>query len=179
MRLFNKITGKVYKFGDDIDTDQIFPGRYLYLTLPSEIATHVMEGADPNFYEKIKEKGGIIVAGKNFGCGSSREHAARVLLSAGIKAVIAFSFARIFFRNAINVGLPILESSELFKIINPEEKVEIDIEQGKIIKLESKETLSIESKMPEQIFQIIRSGGLIAFLKKYGREAYHQDYSRN
>jgi len=100
------IKGKVFKIGDDIDTDQIYPGRYLYLTSPEEMAVHAMEDIIPDFYKKIEGEDWIIVAGKNFGCGSSREHAPRAILCAGIKAVVTESFGRIFYRNALNVGLP-------------------------------------------------------------------------
>jgi 3-isopropylmalate/(R)-2-methylmalate dehydratase small subunit len=171
-----EITGKAYIFGDDIDTDQIYPGRYLYLTLPNEMTRHVMEDADSHFYKKIKNNGGIIVAGKNFGCGSSREHAARVLLSAGIKAVIAHSFARIFFRNAINVGLPIFQVSNIYEKINEGEMLTIDISQGIITILKNNKEYKIENKMPMEMISLLRSGGLIPFLKKYGREAYHKNY---
>ncbi|MDD4363510.1 MAG: 3-isopropylmalate dehydratase [Atribacterota bacterium] len=168
-----EITGKAYIFGDDIDTDQIYPGRYLYLTLPIEMARHAMEDADPNFYEKIKDDGGIIIAGKNFGCGSSREHAARVLLSAGIKAVIASSFARIFFRNAINVGLPIFQVSNFYKKITEREMLKINISQGIITTQKDNKDYKVENKMPGEIISLIQSGGLIPFLKKYGTNAFH------
>ena len=174
MEFSEVITGKAYKFGHDIDTDQIFPGRYLYLTLPDEMVQHVMEGVDSDFYERIKEKGGMIVAGKNFGCGSSREHAARALLYAGVKAVIAVSFARIFFRNAINVGLPIFQSPDLYASVNDGEMIKINISQGKIYHQSKRKTFSMEGRMSEQIMQLIRSGGLIPFLRKFGKNAYHQ-----
>lgn len=177
MEIAKEITGKVYQFGDDIDTDQIYPGRYLYLTLPDEMAKHIMEDADSHFYEKIKEDGAIIMAGKNFGCGSSREHAARVLLYAGVKAVIAKSFARIFFRNAINVGLPIFQSAEPSPAIVSGAIVNINITQGTITNISNVEIVKIEVKLPEQMIQLIQSGGLIPFLKKYGRKAYHQKFS--
>ena len=108
----NQIEGKVFIFGDNIDTDQIYPGRYLELTEPQDIAAHVMEGADATFPSKVSP-GAIIVAGKNFGCGSSREHAVITLLAAGVRAVVARSFARIFYRNAINRGLCVVEIPEL------------------------------------------------------------------
>jgi 3-isopropylmalate/(R)-2-methylmalate dehydratase small subunit len=103
-----KVLGKVLKFGDNIDTDVILPGKYLVLTDPKELAKHAMEGLDKEFSKKA-EKGVVIVAGENFGCGSSREHAPIALKNAGVKAIIAKSFARIFYRNAINIGLPVLE----------------------------------------------------------------------
>jgi 3-isopropylmalate/(R)-2-methylmalate dehydratase small subunit len=170
----NEIVGKAYIFGDDIDTDQIYPGRYLYLTLPDEMARHAMEDADFQFYEKIKDEGGIIVAGKNFGCGSSREHAPRVLLSAGIKAVIATSFARIFFRNAINVGLPIFQVANFCKEINEGEMIKIDINQG-LITIFNNKKFDIENKIPKRMINLIQIGGLIPFLKKYGKNAFHSN----
>ena len=109
----DKIEGKVWKFGDDIDTDIIIPGRYLVLTDENELAKHAMEGVDPEFHRKAQD-GDIILAGKNFGCGSSREHAPIALKAVGISAVVAESFARIFYRNAINVGLPLLESEKFY-----------------------------------------------------------------
>ncbi|HIC86937.1 MAG TPA: 3-isopropylmalate dehydratase small subunit, partial [Aquificae bacterium] len=105
------LKGRAFKFGDDIDTDQIIPARYLNTSDPNELAKHCMEDADPTFASKVR-KGDFIVAGKNFGCGSSREHAPLAIKAAGVSAVIAKSFARIFFRNAINIGLPILECPE-------------------------------------------------------------------
>jgi 3-isopropylmalate/(R)-2-methylmalate dehydratase small subunit len=168
------IIGKAYIFGDDIDTDQIYPGRYLYLTLPNEMARHAMEDADSRFYEKIKDEGGIIVAGKNFGCGSSREHAPRVLLSAGIKAVIATSFARIFFRNAINVGLPIFQVANFCKEINESDIIKIDINQG-LITIFNNKKFDIENKIPKRMINLIESGGLIPFLKTYGKNAFHSN----
>jgi 3-isopropylmalate/(R)-2-methylmalate dehydratase small subunit len=107
------IEGKIFKVGNDIDTDQIYPGRYLYLTLPDEIAVHVMEDIIPDFYKKIEGENWIIVAGKNFGCGSSREHAPRAILCAGIKAVVAESFGRIFYRNQAVLQLPLLPMNKI------------------------------------------------------------------
>jgi len=160
------ITGKVFKVGDDIDTDQIYPGRYLYLTLPDEIAVHAMEDIIADFYKKIEGENWIIVAGKNFGCGSSREHAPRAILCAGIKAVVAESFGRIFYRNALNVGLPIVKCPGIVKEIHQEDLIRVNLEEGLIILNASGKTLSIE-KFPLQLLAILESGGLIPYLKKF------------
>lgn len=122
------ITGKVWKFGDNIDTDLIIAARYLNTSDPHELAKHVMEDADPDFVKKL-QPGDIIVAGENFGCGSSREHAPIALKAAGVAAVVAKSFARIFYRNAFNMGLPIFELSETDKI-NEGDLISIDMEKG-------------------------------------------------
>ena len=160
------ITGKVFKVGDDIDTDQIYPGRYLYLTLPDEIAAHAMEDIIPDFSKQIAEEDWIMVAGKNFGCGSSREHAPRALLCAGIKAIVAESFGRIFYRNALNVGLPIVKCSGIVKKVQQGDLIQVNLEEGLIILSASGKTLSIE-KYPLQLLSILKSGGLIPYLKKY------------
>ena len=124
-------TGKLWKFGDDIDTDAIIPARYLTTADPKELAAHVMEDADKEFPNKVKP-GDIIVAGKNFGCGSSREHAPIAIKGAGISAVVAKSYARIFYRNAFNIGLPIFESPDLPDSIGEGDIVEIDADSGVI-----------------------------------------------
>jgi len=167
------ITGKAFKLGDDIDTDQIYPGRYLHLTSPEEMAVHVMEDAVPNFYKKIEGEDWIIVAGKNFGCGSSREHAPRVILCAGIKAVVAESFGRIFYRNAINVGLPIIKCPGIVKEVKQGDLIQLNLKEGLIIFNASGKTLSIE-KFPLQLLTILKSGGLISYLKKYGKYSYQK-----
>ncbi|RKY77847.1 3-isopropylmalate dehydratase small subunit, partial [candidate division KSB1 bacterium] len=123
------LQGKVWQFGDDINTDLIVPARYLNTSDPQELATHCMEDVDPEFTKKIA-RGDVIVAGKNFGCGSSREHAPLAIKSAGIACVIAKSFARIFFRNAINIGLPILESQDAIEEIVTGNVVKIDLAAG-------------------------------------------------
>jgi len=153
--------GRVWKFGDDVDTDVIIPGRYLVLTDEKELAKHLMEGSDPKFSEKVK-KGDIIVAGKNFGCGSSREHAPIAIKGAGISAVVAESFARIFYRNAINVGIPLLESKDISKNVSNGDEIEIDLEKG-IIKKDKREFKF--KKLPEFIVEILKKGGLIPYLK--------------
>jgi len=120
------IKGRTWRFGADIDTDAIIPARYLNTSDPEELARHVMEDADPGFPEKVKP-GDIIVADKNFGCGSSREHAPIAIKAAGIQAVVAKSFARIFYRNAFNIGLPIFESSEASEKIREGDEIEIEV----------------------------------------------------
>src|SRR5690554_5101274 len=131
--------GKVWKFGNDIDTDAIIPARYLNTSDPQALAQHVMEDADPTFPQKVVP-GSIIVALKNFGCGSSREHAPLAIKAAGISCVIAHSFARIFYRNAINIGLPILESPEAAEKIAAGDEVRVDLNSGTIYNLTSGET---------------------------------------
>jgi len=158
------IKGKVLKYGDDINTDVIFPGRYLAITDPEEMAEHAMEDLDKDFLKKLKEAN-IIVAGKNFGCGSSREQAATCLKYAGVKAIVAKSFARIFFRNAINQGIPIIETKEAVDNIDEGVEIEIDTEKG-IIKNLTKGTSFLFTPLPPFIQDIIDAGGLINSLKK-------------
>ncbi|HEC86675.1 MAG TPA: 3-isopropylmalate dehydratase small subunit [Thermoplasmatales archaeon] len=158
------IKGKVLKYGDDINTDVIFPGRYLAITDPKEMAEHAMEDLDKDFLKKLKEAN-IIVAGKNFGCGSSREQAATCLKYAGVKAIVAKSFARIFFRNAINQGIPIIETKEAVDKIDEGDEIEIDTENG-IIKNLTKGTGFSFTPLPPFIQDIIDAGGLINSLKK-------------
>ena len=165
------IKGKVFKIGDDIDTDQIYPGRYLYLTSPEEIASHAMEDIIPDFSKKIEEEDWMIVAGKNFGCGSSREHAPRAILCAGIKAVVAESFGRIFYRNAINVGLPIVKCSGIVKKVQQGNLIRVNLKEGLIVLGTSEKTLSIE-KFPPQLLAILKSGGLIPYLRKFKKYSH-------
>lgn len=159
-----KFTGKVHKFGANIDTDAIIPARYLNTFDPSELARHCMEDADQEFPNKVKP-GDIIVADKNFGCGSSREHAPIAIKGAGISCVIADSFARIFYRNAINIGLPILESPEAAAAIQEGDTVEVDLESGKIKNLRSGEEYRA-TPFPEFMQGIISQGGLISYVKE-------------
>ncbi|NMC26697.1 MAG: 3-isopropylmalate dehydratase small subunit [Syntrophomonadaceae bacterium] len=159
-----KFTGKVHKFGANIDTDAIIPARYLNTVDPSELARHCMEDADQEFPNKVKP-GDIIVADKNFGCGSSREHAPIAIKGAGISCVIADSFARIFYRNAINIGLPILESPEAAAAIQEGDTVEVDLESGKIKNLRSGEEYQA-TPFPEFMQGIISQGGLINYVKE-------------
>ncbi len=158
-----KVLGKVLKFGDNIDTDVILPGKYLVLTDPKELAKHAMEGLDKEFSKKA-EKGVIIVAGENFGCGSSREHAPIALKNAGVKAIIAKSFARIFYRNAINIGLPVLECKEAFEKIEENDEVLIDLSNGEIIDKTKNLTLKF-IPLPSFLLDILNQGGLIKKLK--------------
>jgi len=156
-----KIKGKAWIFGDDIDTDAIIPGKYLRTTDMRVFADHVLEGIDPEFAGKV-EKGDIIVAGRNFGCGSSREQAVLAIKHAGVGCVVAATFARIFFRNAINIGLPILETGTTISC-EQGDAIEIDIENGIV------ETGGCEytgSKMPDFLREILLDGGLVAHRKK-------------
>ncbi|MFA6224338.1 MAG: 3-isopropylmalate dehydratase small subunit [Desulfomonilaceae bacterium] len=162
--------GKVWKFGDDVNTDEIIPARYLNITDPIKLAEHVMEDADPDFPSKVTP-GDIIVAGKNFGCGSSREHAPVALKGAGIACVIAASFARIFFRNAFNMGLLIFESSEASVGIKEGEIVEIDPDEGLITNLSSGAIFKVAS-IPVFMKQLVEDGGLIAHFKKNPTNPY-------
>lgn len=160
------IRGKVFKFGHHIDTDVIIPARYLVTTNPEELGAHCMEPIRPCFSEEAKG-GGIIVAGRNFGCGSSREHAPLAILGAGVKAVVAESFARIFFRNAINRGLPVFISPEVSREAEEGDELEIDAELGKIRNL-TKETEHKVEPFPPFIREIIEAGGLVEWLRKRG-----------
>ena len=154
------IKGKVFKYGDNIDTDQIFPGRYLELTESEDMARHALEGIDPEFTNKV-EPGDIIVGGKNFGCGSSREHAVICLKESGVGAIIAESFARIFYRNGINMGLPLIEVSNISDIVDEKDPLSIRLEKGII---EKEGTVITEfKKLPENILDIIKSGGVINY----------------
>lgn len=158
-----RFTGHVYKFGSNIDTDAIIPARYLNTFDPAELARHCMEDADPDFPSKVKA-GDIIVADKNFGCGSSREHAPIAIKGAGVACVVADSFARIFYRNAINIGLPILESPEAATAIQEGDEIEVDLETGQIKNLRSGEVYQA-TPFPEFMQRIIARGGLIDYVK--------------
>ncbi len=158
------IRGKVWKFGDHIDTDIIIPARYLNTSDPKELALHCMEDYDRSFVKKISP-GDIIVAGGNFGCGSSREHAPIAIKEAGISCVIASSFARIFFRNAINIGLPIFESPEASLGVLQGDELEVFPEEGTIKNI-TQNKLFKTSPMPVFIQSIIASGGLVEYTKK-------------
>lgn len=158
------LKGKVWRFGDDIDTDAIIPARYLNTSDPNELAKHVMEDADKEFPNKVKA-GDIIVAGKNFGCGSSREHAPIAIKAAGVQAVIAKSFARIFYRNSFNIGLPIFESGEASEKIKEGDTVEVDADKGIIKNLSTGEQY-IAKPIPPFMQELIADGGLIEWTKK-------------
>ena len=156
--------GKIYKFGDDINTDEIIPARYLNTSDPEELAKHCMEDADPEFVKKIKE-GDMIVAGENFGCGSSREHAPIAIKAAGISCVIARSFARIFYRNAINIGLPIFTCGEAVDAVKNGDHVEVNVDKGEITKTNQKKIYRAEV-FPDLIKKIVKSGGLMGYAGK-------------
>jgi len=156
--------GKVHRFGDDVNTDEILPARYLNTTSRPELASHCMEDADVEFAKRVKP-GDIIAAGKNFGCGSSREHAPIAIVACGVSCVIAASFARIFFRNAINIGLPIVESEEASKRIRNKDVVSVDTEKGIIRNLTRKESYRFE-KYPPFMQKVIKAGGLMSSINK-------------
>ncbi len=158
------LKGRVWRFGDDVDTDAIIPARYLNTSDPSELAKHVMEDADKDFPKKVKT-GDIIVAGKNFGCGSSREHAPIAIKAAGIQGVIARSFARIFYRNSFNIGLPIFESVEASEGIREGDVVEIDADKG-IIRNQTKNEQYPAKPIPPFMQELISAGGLIEWTKR-------------
>ena len=164
----NVITGKVWKFGDNIDTDLIIPARYLNTSDPHELAKHVMEDADPEFPKKV-QAGDIIVAGYNFGSGSSREHAPIALKTAGVGAVIAKSFARIFYRNSFNMGLPIFEILESDEI-NEGDLIKIDLDNGTIHNFESEKTYNF-APIPEFMQELIATGGLINYAREEIKES--------
>ncbi|MDR3304934.1 MAG: 3-isopropylmalate dehydratase small subunit [Clostridiales Family XIII bacterium] len=155
--------GKAYKYGNNVDTDVIIPARYLNIADQKELAAHAMEDIDGDFARTV-EKGDVVVAGKNFGSGSSREHAPLVLKVAGVKAVIAPTFARIFYRNAFNIGLPILESQEAYEQIDAGDEVAVDLKTGKIRNKTKGETYQAEP-FPEFMSNIIASGGLVGYVK--------------
>jgi 3-isopropylmalate/(R)-2-methylmalate dehydratase small subunit len=155
--------GKVWLFGDNVDTDVILPGKYLVLTDPNELAEHALEGLVAGFSSKVA-KGDIIVAGKNFGCGSSREHAPLALKYAGVGAVVARSFSRIFYRNAINIGLPAVVSPKARDVLKEGEIVAVDLENGRI---ERKNGEAVEAeRYPQFLLDILKDGGLLQNLKK-------------
>ena len=156
--------GIVFKYGDNVDTDVIIPARYLNSSDPAELATHCMEDIDSDFVKKV-HKGDIIVAEKNFGCGSSREHAPIAIKAAGVSCVIAETFARIFYRNAINIGLPIIECPEAAKGIESGDEVEVDFDAG-IIRNLTKNTQFKGQAFPEFMQKIIASEGLINYINQ-------------
>ncbi|MBP1549655.1 MAG: 3-isopropylmalate dehydratase small subunit [Oscillospiraceae bacterium] len=159
-----KAFGKVHKYGDNVDTDVIIPARYLNSADPKELATHCMEDIDKDFVNKVTD-GDIMVANLNFGCGSSREHAPIAIKASGISCVIASTFARIFYRNAINIGLPILECDEAAKGIDAGDEVEIDFDTGVITNKTKNQTYQAQP-FPEFMKGIINAGGLLNSLKK-------------
>lgn len=155
-------TGKVFKYGNNVDTDVIIPARYLNTSEPAELAKHCMEDIDKSFVERVKE-GDFIVAGENFGCGSSREHAPVAIKASGVKCVIAASFARIFYRNAINMGLAIMSSKEAAAEIAEGDEVEVDFDQGLIYNRSQAKQYQAEA-FPEFIQKIIAADGLVNYI---------------
>jgi 3-isopropylmalate/(R)-2-methylmalate dehydratase small subunit len=155
--------GRVWKYGDDVNTDVIFPGKYTYQPMePEEMAQHAMEDLDPDFAKNVRP-GDVIVAGKNFGCGSSREQAATCLKAAGVAAVVAESFSRIFFRNAINNGLPVIELASGTGSIEKGDAVEVDFEAGVVIHNAAEHRFP---PLPPEVLAILEDGGLIPHVKK-------------
>jgi len=161
-----KASGSVFKYGDNVDTDVIIPARYLNSSDPAELATHCMEDIDKDFVKNVS-KGDIIVATKNFGCGSSREHAPIAIKAAGVSCVIAETFARIFYRNAINIGLPIIECKEASVGIDAGDQVEIDFDSGVITNVTKGETYQGQA-FPEFMQKIIKAEGLINYINQQG-----------
>ncbi len=157
-----KAKGKVFKYGANVDTDVIIPARYLNTSDPDELAQHCMEDIDQDFVGKVKP-GDLIVAGPNFGCGSSREHAPIAIKTSGVSCVIAPSFARIFYRNAINMGLPIMESAEASEAINNGDEVEVDFDTGAIHDLTTGQTFQAKA-FPDFIKKIIAADGLVGYI---------------
>lgn len=158
------LVGNCWKFDDNVDTDVIIPARYLNTSEESELAKHCMEDIDTTFATNVKS-GDIIIAGENFGCGSSREHAPIAIKASGISVVIAKSFARIFFRNAINIGLPILENREIFEESEKGDKISVDLKNGIIKNITKNKTYNCES-FPVEIQKLIQQGGLVNYTKK-------------
>lgn len=157
------IKGQTHVYGDNIDTDRIIPGKYTKTLNLQDLADHVLEDLDPEFRTRVKQ-GDIIVGGSNFGCGSSREQAPLALKKAGISAVVAHSFARIFFRNAINIGLPVIEVKD--HSINMNDEVEVDLKNGKVTNL-SKNEVYEGTQIPEVMVKILNEGGLVPYLKEH------------
>ena len=155
---------KIWRYGDDVDTDVIIPARYLNSSDPAELATHCMEDIDKDFVKNVN-KGDIIVANKNFGCGSSREHAPLCLKTAGVSCIIAETFARIFYRNAINIGLPIIECPEAAKAIAAGDEVEVDFDSGVITDKTTGQSFQGQA-FPEFMQKIITAGGLVNYINQ-------------
>lgn len=164
-----KLSGKVWKFGDNVDTDVIIPARYLSTFDPKELAKHCMEDADPSFASKVRP-GDILVAGKNFGCGSSREHAPIALKGCGLSCIIAKSFARIFFRNAFNMGLLIFECPEAVDAVSAGQTMQIDVASGKLCVVEKRLSFAAQP-IPPFMQELLADGGLIPHLMKKVKKA--------
>ncbi|MDP2972247.1 MAG: 3-isopropylmalate dehydratase small subunit [Deltaproteobacteria bacterium] len=164
-----KLEGRIWKFGADVDTDAIIPARYLNQSDPKELAKHAMEDERPGFPTEVKE-GDILLAEKNFGCGSSREHAPLALKAAGVSCIIARSFARIFFRNSFNLGLPLLESPEASEAIKDGDRVRVDLSTGEIFDLTQIRKFFAKS-IPPFMQELLRDGGLIPHLRKKRKQS--------
>jgi 3-isopropylmalate/(R)-2-methylmalate dehydratase small subunit len=158
------LKGKVFKYGANVDTDAIIPARYLNVSDPDQLSPHCMEDIDLDFVKKVKP-GDIIVATTNFGCGSSREHAPIAIKSSGVSCVIAATFARIFFRNAINIGLPLLECPEAVESTEAGDELEVDLEKGQIVNVTKGKTF-VAKPYPAFMSELIAAGGLIEYTKK-------------
>jgi 3-isopropylmalate/(R)-2-methylmalate dehydratase small subunit len=173
-----KLEGRIWKFGADVDTDAIIPARYLNQSDPKELAKHAMEDERPEFTKEVKE-GDILLADKNFGCGSSREHAPIALKAAGVFCIIAKSFARIFFRNSFNLGLPLLESPEASDAIQDGDRVRVDLATGEIEDLTQGKKF-YATPIPPFMQELLQDGGLIPHLrKKRNREKMKKAVSKN
>ena len=159
-----KVSAPVVKFGNNVDTDVILPGKYLILMDPRDLAKHAMEGLDSAFPDKAKN-GVIVVGGKNFGCGSSREQAPLALKYSGVKCVVAESFARIFFRNAINIGLPVIECKGISEAVENGDELAVDFDKGEIRNVSKGRTFRV-AKLPPFILEILADGGLIENLQR-------------
>ena len=164
-----EVRGKAFVFGANIDTDQIYPGRYLELTDPEDVAKHAMEGADPSFVKRF-QAGDLVVASTNFGCGSSREHAAVTLKTVGIGAILAESFGRIFYRNAVNLGIPVLVCPGIHKWVKNGDVLQADLFSGKIAN-ETTGTQGQAQPLSDYVMKILESGGIKLLIKsQYGRD---------
>ena len=163
------LKGKAFVYGANIDTDQIYPGRFLDLTEPDQIGKHALDGADPNFVKEV-QPGDLIVASTNFGCGSSREHAAITLKSAGVGAILADSFGRIFYRNVINLGVPLIVCPGISKIVKRGDILTVDMTTGKVLN-ETTGASAEAQPLSEYVLNILESGGIKPMIKKqYGQE---------
>ena len=163
------LKGKAFVYGANIDTDQIYPGRFLDQTEPDQIGKHALEGADPNFVKEV-QPGDLIVASTNFGCGSSREHAAITLKSAGVGAILADSFGRIFYRNVINLGVPLIVCPGISKIVKRGDVLTVDMTTGKVVN-ETTGASAEAQPLSEYVLNILESGGIKPMIKKqYGQE---------
>jgi len=158
------VRGKAWKYGDGVNTDVLFPGRYLQLLDPDEMASHALEDLDPEFAANVA-RGDVVVGGRNFGCGSSREQAASALKYAGVGAVIAASFSRLYYRNAINLGLPIIVSPEAAGLIAHGDEVEVDLAGGVVRNVTRREEVAVQP-LPEYVMRILEAGGLIPALRQ-------------